>query len=310
LEYKDYYKTLGVSKTASLDEIKKAYKKLAHKYHPDVSKATDAEEKFKEVAEAYATLKDNEKRAAYDALGSQQQGQQFRPPPGWDSNFTGQQFSYDDIDLSDLFSAFGAGRRGGAQQGNFSRPGQDYEVAAEVTLEDAYAGTILELNLIVPEYDQNGRVQHVPRTFKARIPQGMVDNQRLRLRGKGGKGFHGGADGDLYLNIRFKPHALFRADGHDLYLDLPITPWEAALGAVVEVPALSGAVKMKISAGTNTGQKLRLAKKGLPKQQHGGHGDLFAIIQIVVPPELSAQEKELFQNLAESSKFNPRLHFR
>lgn len=309
MEYKDYYKTLGVARTAKLDEIRKAYKKLAHKYHPDVSKDANAEEKFKEVAEAYATLKDEEKRAAYDALGTQQPGQQFRPPPGWDSNFTGQQFSYDDIDLSDLFSAFGAGRRNAGRQGNFARPGQDYEVAAEISLEDAYTGTILELNLSVPEYDQHGHVQHAPRTFKARIPQGVTDNQRLRLRGKGGKGFHGGPDGDLYLNIKFKPHPLFRVDGHDLYIDLPIAPWEAALGASVEVPTLSGAVKLKIAAGTNTGQKLRLAKKGLPKQHHE-HGNLFAIVQIVVPPELSEQETKLFQDLADSSKFNPRHHFR
>lgn len=309
MEYKDYYKTLGVAKTAKLEEIKKAYKKLAHKYHPDVSKDANAEEKFKEVAEAYGTLKDEEKRAAYDALGTQQPGQQFRPPPGWDSSFAGQQFSYDDIDLSDLFSAFGAQRRSAGSQGDFARPGQDYEVAAEVSLEDAYAGTILELNLSVPEYDKHGHVQHVPRTFKARIPQGVIDNQRLRLRGKGGKGFHGGPDGDLYLNIRFKPHSLFRVDGHDLYIDLPITPWEAALGASVEVPTLSGAVKLKIAAGTNTGQKLRLAKKGLPKQHHE-HGNLFAIVQIVVPTELSEQETKLFQDLADNSKFNPRHHFR
>ncbi len=309
MEYKDYYKTLGVERTAKLDEIRKAYKKLAHKYHPDVSKDADAERKFKEVAEAYATLKDEEKRAAYDALGTQQPGQQFRPPPGWDSNFTGQQFSYDDIDLSDLFSAFGAGRRNAGRQGNFARPGQDYEVAAEISLEDAYTGTILELNLSVPEYDQHGHVQHVPRTFKARIPQGVTDNKRLRLRGKGGKGFHGGPDGDLYLNIRFKPHPLFRADGHDLYIDLPVTPWEAALGASVEVPTLSGTVKLKIAAGTSTGQKLRLAQKGLPKQHHE-HGNLFATMQVVVPQELSEQEKKLFQDLAESSQFNPRRHFR
>jgi curved DNA-binding protein len=264
LEYKDYYKTLGVAKTAPADEIKKSYKKLAHKYHPDVSKAADAEAKFKEVAEAYTTLKDKEKRDAYDALGTQQAGQRFRPPPEWGNGSSDQRFSYDDIDLSDLFSAFGSGRNAG-RQGSSAMPGQDYEVAAEISLEDAFNGTILELNLSVPEYDQKGHVQHVPRTFKTRIPQGVTDKQRLRLRGKGGKGFNGGADGDLYLNIRFKPHALFRADGHDLYVDLPITPWEAALGASVEVPTLSGAIKLKITAGTNSGQKLRLAKKGYPK---------------------------------------------
>jgi curved DNA-binding protein len=189
-------------------------------------------------------------------------------------------------------------------------PGQNYEVTAEITLEDAYHGRVLELNLSVPEYDQRGHVQHIPRTFKARIPQGVKDDQRLRLRGKGGKGFNGGPDGDLYLHVKFKPHALFRADGHDLYIDLPITPWEAALGGAVEVPTLSGTVKLKINAGTNTGQKLRLARKGLPKSGSADDpGDLYAIVQIVVPAEMTAQEKTLFQELEKNSTFNPRGHF-
>ncbi|HZV99105.1 MAG TPA: DnaJ C-terminal domain-containing protein [Methylophilaceae bacterium] len=310
MEYKDYYRILGVDKNASQDEIKKAYKKLAHKHHPDVAKHTSDEEKFKEIAEAYATLKDPEKRAAYDALGSQQAGREFQPPPGWETSFGGQEFSYEDLDLSDLFAHFGGGRRGTRQQrGGFQMPGQDYEVTAEISLEDAYKGATLDLNLSLPEYDQNGRLQHVPNTFKVRIPKGVADNQRLRLRGKGGKGFHGGPDGDLWLNIKFRPHPLFRADGHDLYLDLPLAPWEAALGATVEVPTLDGSVNLKIPAGTNTGQKLRLARKGLPKQKEET-GNLFAIAQIVVPPKPSERERKLLKELADSSNFNPRSHFR
>ena len=309
MEYKDYYKTLGVSKDASPEEIKKAYKKLAHKYHPDISKEADAETKFKDIAEAYATLKDDEKRAAYDALGTQKTGQGFQPPPGWNKGGAEQQFSFDDMDFADLFAQYGAGRRQTGRHGaSMQMPGQDYEVTAEISLEDAYNGALLDLNLVVPEYDEYGGVREVPSTFKVRIPKGVTDNQRLRLRGKGGKGFNGGPNGDLYLNIRFRPHPLFRPEGHDLYLDLPIAPWEAALGATVEVPTLSGTVNLKIAPGTSTGQKLRLAKKGLPDQK-GGHGDLFAVVQIAVPSKLEPHEKTLFQELAESSRFNPRQHF-
>jgi len=309
MKYKDYYAILGVERNAGADTIKKAYRKLAHKYHPDVSKDPQGEAKFKDAAEAYATLKDPEKRAAYDQLGSYTPGQDFRPPPDWGRQFGDSQHSFEDIDLSDLFERFaGRGRRAGGRRGPVSIPGEDYEVTAQITLEDAYRGTEVNLDLSVPELDQSGLLRRVPRSFKARIPKGATDGQRLRLRGKGGKGINGGADGDLYLNIALHPHPLFRASGHDLYLDLPLAPWEAVLGAAVQVPTLGGAVELKVPPGTQAGQKLRLASRGLPKP-HEGAGDLFAIVQIVVPGVVNEKERALLRQLADGAGFNPRRHF-
>ena len=305
MEYKDYYKILGVATDASADDIKKAYRRLAHKYHPDVSKAADAEEKFKEVAEAYATLKDTDKRAAYDALGTQRAGAEFRPPPDWQQQYQETGFSFDDADFADLFSAF-RHRGGGAwQQESRQFRGQDYEIDADITLEQALEGATLDMNLSVPEYDSQGRVTQQPHTFKARIPRGVSNDQRLRLRGKGGKGYNGGADGDLYLNLHFKPHPLFEPNGHDLYYQLALAPWEAALGTSVEVPTLQGPVRLKVAAGTDSGKTLRLTGRGLPKPDNA-MGDLYAVVQIRVPHDLSAREQALFQELAEASAFNPR----
>jgi curved DNA-binding protein len=307
MKYADYYAALGVERGASADEIKKAYRRLAQKYHPDVSKEPGAEARFKEVAEAYQTLKDPEKRAAYDALGSRPQGEEFRPPPEWAREHAGSgpgQFSFDDVDFSDLFSRFNAGGAGrGAAQ-----PGQDFEVPVEITIEDAFRGTTLSLSLSMPEYDASGQLRRVPHAVKARIAAGAVDGQRLRLPGKGGKGFLGGRDGDLYLDIALKPHRLYRTTGHDLYLDLPLAPWEAALGATVEIPTLSGPVSLKVPAGTSAARKLRLAGRGLPKPR-GGAGDLIAVAQIAVPAEAGERERELYQQLAAASGFNPRRHF-
>jgi len=305
MKYADYYAALGVGRGASADEIRKAYRRLAQKYHPDVSKEPGAEAKFKEVAEAYQTLKDPEKRAAYDALGSRPQGEEFRPPPDWARQHGGAgagsaQFSFDDADFADLFSRFGA--RNGAL------PGEDFEVPVEISIEDAFRGTTLSLSLSLPDYDAAGRMRRVPHTVKARVAPGAVDGQRLRLPGKGGKGVHGGRDGDLYLDITLKPHRLYRTTGHDLYLDLPLAPWEAALGATVEIPTLSGPVSLKVPPGTSAAKKLRLAGRGLPKPR-GGAGDLIAVAQIVVPGELGERERELYQQLADISEFNPRRHF-
>jgi len=203
-----------------------------------------------------------------------------------------------------------SGRGGGAGRGraDLPIPGSDYEVAVRLSLEDAYRGTQVELNLEVPEYDAQGRMRRVPKTIKARIPKGATDGQRLRLRGQGGKGANGARDGDLYLDIALQPHALFRSDGHDLYVDLPLTPWEAALGATIEVPTLGGAVNLKIPPGTAAGARLRLGKKGLPKPA-GGEGDLYAIVQIANPTVLGERERALFKELSEISKFDPRGHF-
>jgi len=311
MKYKDYYATLGVAKDASADDIKKAYRKLARKYHPDVSKEPDAKEKFQDVSEAYETLKDAEKRAAYDQLGSFQPGQDFQPPPGWEQQFSQGGFSFDDLDLADLFASLGGARARGGFAGARARadipiPGEDYEVAAQVTLEQAYQGTVVELNLQMPEYDQHGRLRRVPHNFSARIPKGVADGERLRLAGKGGTGFNGGRNGDLYLNIRLLPHKLFRVTGRDLYLDVPLAPWEAVLGTTVEIPTLGGPVRLRVRPNTQAGQQLRLAKRGLPKPGH--EGDLYAIVQIVVPAESSEQEQALYRQLAEASKFNPRAH--
>lgn len=307
MKYKDYYAILGVDRKAGTEDIKKAYRKLAHKYHPDVSKDPQGEEKFKEVAEAYATLKDTEKRAAYDQLGSHQPGQDFQPPPDWGSQFRDSGFSFEEMDLSDLFSGLaGADFRRG--RGNIPIRGQDFEVNAHIGLEDAFHGTVTDLKLTVPEVDEQGRQRRVEKSFQARIPKGATDGQRLRLRGKGGKGRNGGPNGDLFLNITLRPHRLFRVSGHDLYLDLPLAPWEAALGANVDIPTLAGSIRLKVPPGTRGGQKLRLAHRGLPKP-HGGDGDLFAIVQIDVPGKLGEQELTLFKQLAESSDFKPRAHF-
>ncbi|HUQ11006.1 MAG TPA: DnaJ C-terminal domain-containing protein [Steroidobacteraceae bacterium] len=318
MKYTDYYAALGVERGASADEIKKAYRRLAQKYHPDVSKEPGAEARFKEIGEAWQTLKDPEKRAAYDELGSRPQGEEFRPPPDWARQHGGEQSRFEDLDFADLFTRFGgrgaqgrgfgagaAGEAFSSHQG--AAPGQDFEVPIEISIDDAFKGTTLSLNLSMPEYDAQGALRRVPHTVKARIAPGAIDGQRLRLPGKGGKGFKGGRDGDLYLDITLKPHRFYRATGHDLYLDLPVAPWEAALGATVEVPTLAGAVNLKVPAGASSGQKLRLAGRGLPMPR-GGAGDLFAVLQVVVPPA-DERERKLYEELAKGSGFDPRGHF-
>jgi curved DNA-binding protein len=316
MKYKDYYSILGVERTASEDDIKKAYRKLARKYHPDVSKDPKGEEKFKDVAEAYQTLKDAEKRAAYDRLGSHQPGEDFAPSRDWAQEFNTQfnngQSSFEGIDLSDLFAHFSRqrGSAGGGRSGaGFPIPGEDFEVTAQISLEEAFRGTRVALNLSMPVYDEHGRMRRESRTFEARIPKGATDGQRLRLRGQGGKGHNGGRDGDLYLTIKLHSHPLFRVDGHDLYIDLPLAPWEAALGTTVEVPTLAGMVNLKVPPAITSGQQLRLGKRGLPKPG-GGEGDLFAMVKIVMPSELSDREKALFKEMAGSSSFQPRRHFK
>jgi len=295
MKYKDYYKILGVARGASEDEIKKAYRKLARKYHPDVSKEANAKEKFQEVSEAYETLRDKDKRAAYDSLGSFRPGQDFRPPPDWFDRFgAGRTEDLHGVDLSELFESMGIfGRAQRRHRGSF--PGEDYEVPVRLTLEEAFRGT-------------ERTVQLDGRGFTARIPRGATDGQRLRLRGKGGPGVNGGPPGDLYLQIALEPHPLYRASGHDLEIELPLAPWEAALGAQVEVPTLEGRVTMKVPAGSRAGQKLRLAGKGLPRPG-GGAGDLYAVLTIAVPATLTEREKALYEQLREVSRFDPRLRF-
>jgi curved DNA-binding protein len=303
MKYKDYYKTLGVARGASDDEIKKAYRKLARKYHPDVSKESNAKERFQEVAEAYETLKDKNKRAAYDNLGRFDPGQDFRPSQDWYQRF-GERFGASEtedlggVDLSDLFESLGLrGRqRGGARRGSIPIPGEDYAVTVRLTLEEAYRGTEREFQI---------GSNHI----RARIPKGATDGQQLRLRGKGGAGANGGPAGSLYLHIALEPHPLFRVSGHDLDLEVPLAPWEAALGAQVEMPTLEGHVTVKVPPGSQTGQKLRLAGKGLPKPG-GGAGDLYAVLTIAVPPTPSEPEKKLYEALRDASRFDPRVRFK
>jgi curved DNA-binding protein len=305
MKYKDYYKILGVERSAGEDDIKKAYRRLARKFHPDVSKEPNAKEKFQDVSEAYETLRDREKRAAYDSLGSGfRPGQDFRPPPDWFDRFGGgRSEDLGGIDLSELFESLGAfgratgfGRRGGEHRGRtMAFPGEDYEVPVRLTLEEASRGA-------------ERSVQLDGRSFTARIPRGATDGQRLRLRGKGGPGMNGAPPGDLYLQIQLEPHPLFRASGHDLDLTVPLAPWEAALGAHIEIPTMEGRVTLKVPPGSKAGQKLRLAGKGLPRPG-GGAGDLYAILEIAVPANLTEREKRLFEELRETSRFDPRSRF-
>jgi len=332
MKFKDYYETLGVSRDADTAAIKKAYRKLAHQYHPDISKDPQGEEKFKEVNEAYKTLKDPELRKAYDELGRHAAGENIQPPPDWASHFSqagmggfstadfASAGGFEGIDLSDLFEELARARGGQGDHRGFSQagsarqgkpmpmPGQDFEVLARIGLEEAAKGTLVELNLDMPDYDAAGHLRRVPRSFKARIPKGVVDGQKLRLPGKGGKGLNGGKDGDLYLTIALQPHPWFRPSEHDLYLDVPVAPWEAALGATIEVPTLDGSVSLKVPAGSPSGRKMRLAGKGLPKPRDG-HGDLYVMLQIAMPPQMTESEREWWQQLAQASAFNPRSHF-
>jgi curved DNA-binding protein len=322
MKYKDYYKILGVAREASEADIKKAYRKLARKFHPDVSKEKDAEEKFKEVAEAYEVLKDPEKRSAYDQMGFYQPGQEFRPPPDWGERFAGagggRGFAgfedLGDLDLFDLLTGLGAGRgfgRRGGPEGmrGMQMPGQDAEVTVYVTLEDLLRGIEVEIPLSYTEMTGDGRVQRATRTTKVRVPKGATDGQRLRVAGKGAPGSGGAPAGDLYLNISLRPHELYRASGHDLYLEVPVTPWEAALGASVEIPTPDGKVSLKVPAGSKAGQKLRVRGRGLPRPRSAEPGDLYAVLQIVTPSVLSEREKDLYRQLAGASSFNPRAHF-
>ncbi len=313
MKYKDYYAILGIERSASADDIKKAYRKLARQYHPDVSKDPAGEEKFKDVSEAYQTLKDDDKRAAYDRLGRHQPGEDFQPSRDWGkefhSHFGDDGSGFEGVDLADLFAhlARQRGHAGAGGHGGFAIPGEDYDVAAEISLEDAFRGTQVTLDLSVPVQDARGQMRRESRRVDARIPKGASNGQRLRLRGQGGKGQNGGRDGDLYLNITLRPHPLFRVDGHDLYIELPLAPWEAALGTTVTLPTLAGPVNLNVPPLCASGQKLRLGKRGLPKPG-SGEGDLFALVSIVMPPTLSEKQKALFQQLADGAKFNPRAH--
>ena len=313
MKFKDYYEVLGVARDATADDIKKAYRKLAHKYHPDVSSDPDGEARFKEVNEAYGTLKDDEKKAAYDQLGRHRPGEDFVPPGDWQQHFAqgavGGQGGFEDIDLSDLFAAFGGSNGRGRGRPRPPQPGQDFDVAAPVTLEQVHAGAEIEINLGIPEIGDDGLPHRIAKTFQIRIPKGAEDGQRMRLSGKGGASRSGGPNGDLYVVLAVQPHPLYRVTGKDVYVDLPLAPWEAVLGASVEVPTLGGVVELNIPAGTTSGRKLRLAKRGLPGAD-GSAGDQYAIVQVDVPVTPSASERAAYEALQAASSFDPRTRFK
>ena len=317
MQFKDYYEILGLSRQASAGDIKKAYRKLAHQYHPDISKDPKGEEKFKEVNEAYRTLKDPELRKAYDELGRHQPGEEVRPPPEWGSHFSqapGDGFDPEDfnraggfegINLADLFEELSRSRGAGGAYQRQPQKGQDYEVAATLSLEEAAHGTTLDLEFQVQGLDASGRPVRLPHHFKARIPKGVVDGQKMRLRGKGGKGLHGGGDGDLYLTINLLPHPFLRPIGHDLHFDVPLTPAEAILGATIKLPTLEGFVSLTIPPLSPQGKKMRLPQKGLPKPKEGA-GDLIVHLVIAIPDQISEGERHLYEQLKGVSGFHPR----
>jgi curved DNA-binding protein len=316
MEYKDYYQIMGVKREATQDEIKRAYRKLARKYHPDVSKEQDAEARFKELGEAYEVLKDPEKRAAYDQLGSQwKAGQEFHPPPGWDAGFEFRDFGGERPDLggfSDFFeSLYGrAGRRPGATGTRSSRGarefrlrGEDHHAKVMVDLADSYSGATRSISLQVPEVDDQGRVRTRARTLNVRIPKGIRQGQQIRLAGQGGAGFGGGEAGDLYLEVEFNPRGRYRVEGADVYIDLPLAPWEAALGATVEVPTPAGAVDLKVPPNSQAGKKLRLKGRGIPAREAG---DLYVVLQITLPPADTAERRQAYEQMKRDLAFNPR----
>ncbi|MFM7514897.1 MAG: DnaJ C-terminal domain-containing protein, partial [Cyanobium sp.] len=310
MKYTDYYAILGVERDASAEDIRKAYRRLARRYHPDISSEDDAEAKFKEVNEAYQVLSDPEQKQAYDQLGRHRSGEEFRPSEDWGGQVW-QEGGFEDFDLADLLERLGQRAAGSQAAGRrragapFAMRGQDYEATATISLEDASRGVEVSLDLSVPEPTAEGGVRRVPRTTRVRVPRGVVDGERLRVAGRGGPGYGDGPPGDLYLDIHLQTHPLFRAVGHDLYLEVPITPWEAVLGAEIELPTLDGRVKVAVKPGAKAGQKLRLAGKGLPRRGEGA-GDLYGVLQLVTPPAISEKERELYRELAASSSFDPR----
>lgn len=309
MEYKDYYKTLGLERDATQDEIKRAYRKLARKYHPDVNQDAGAEDQFKEVGEAYEVLKDPEKRTAYDQLGrGPRPGEQFQPPPGWDSGFEFSGGGFTDASgsgFSDFFeSLFGGGFQAAGRQ-SFRRDGEDLHATITIDLEDTIGGATRQITLQQSVVGPDGRMQNQPRTLNVKIPQGIKPGQSIRLAGQGGPSMGAGRAGDLYLKVALRPHPLYRLDERDLYLDLPLAPWEAALGASVQVPTPKGRVELKIPPNTRSGRKLRLKGRGLPGRTPG---DLYAQVSIALPPAENEELRSLYQRMAEISGFNPRTH--
>jgi len=306
MKYKDYYAILGVDRSASEDDIKKAYRRLARKYHPDVSKETDAEAHFKEVNEAYDTLHDAEKRRAYDQLGMRRPGEEFEPAPDWSAQFEGADLGdMFGLDLGELFERLGG--RSGARRGRRQAPmsGRDIEASVTITLEQAHRGAELPLQLTAVE--PHAALEEGSK-LRVKIPSGVTQGDRLRIPGRGVAGHAGGARGNLYLNISLAPHALYEVSGHDLTMTLPLTPSEAVLGAKIDVPTLDKPVRLTIKPGAQAGQKLRLAGQGLAKRD-GTRGDLFCALTVVTPASPTEREQDLYRELAAAASYNPRAGF-
>lgn len=315
MEFKDYYEVLGVARDASKDDIKRAYRRLARKYHPDVSKEDDAEARFKEMKEAYEVLKDPEKRSAYDQFGENwKSGQDFQPPPNWQREhpFGGDSFggggqSFGSAgEFSDFFeSLFGQARGGGRnfRTSGGRAKGEDVTATITIPIEDAYRGATRTITLEVPEADATGRLTRRRRTLNVKIPKGITAGKRIRLEKQGGPGMGDGKAGDLYLAVEFEPHPIYRAKGRDIYMELPVTPWEAALGRKVKVPTPAGPVDLKIPAGSSSGKTLRLKGRGLPGEPPG---DQYVELLVVVPPAADDKMRDLYEKLEQEHDVNPR----
>ena len=310
MQFKDYYQTLGVARDASADDIKHAYRRLARKHHPDLNKEPEAEARFKEIGEAYEVLKDAEKRAAYDDVGKRWQPGAEQPPPGWDSGyeFRGGEDAFAGAggfgEHSDFFEAL-FGRRGAQARHRAPPRAQDHHAKVLIDLADAYRGAQRGIRLQVPVLDAQGHVVLSERTLDVAIPPGVREGQHLRLAGQGAPGFDGAPAGDLYLEINFQPHALYRVDGRDVYLDLPVAPWEAALGAAVDAPLPDCSVQLTVPAGSAQGRKLRLKGKGIPGKTPG---DLYVVLQIAMPPAPDEAQRRAWSELARLHAFDPREH--
>lgn len=311
MEFKDYYKTLGISRDAAAEEIKKAFRRLARKYHPDVSKETDAEHKMKEVNEANAVLSDPEKRAAYDQLGQGrgfQAGSDFQPPPGWDAGFefSGRGFNgAQAADFSDFFAElFGKQTGTGARQSHRRMRGEDHHAKIMLDLEDSYHGASRSLTLRMPKLDNQGHALLTGHTLNVRIPKGVHAGQVIRLAGQGGlPGMAGEAAGDLFLEVQFHPHSRYRIEKKDVYAALPVAPWEAALGATVKIPVPDGLVEVRVPENSQSGRKLRLKGRGIPAAMPG---DLYLVLEVVLPPATTEKAREFYQTMAQELAFNPR----
>ena len=309
MEYKDYYSILGVERNATQAQIKQAYRKMARKYHPDVNKEDNAENLFKDIGEAYEVLKDSDKRVAYDQFGANwREGQEFKPPPDWDAGFEFRGAGHTGSDasqFSDFFeSLFGTSQRSGPRQHPFEMQGEDQHARILISLRDSFSGTQKTIILNRPVMDQQGRMHLHPHTLTLKIPKGIIEGQRIRLEGQGLPGYGGASAGDLFLEITFEDDHLFHAEKRDVHIVLPITPWEAALGASVTVPTLVGNVQLKIPAGSQGGKKLRLKGKGLCTATQTG--DQIVTLRIMVPEPSNQEQRELYAEMAKKMPINPR----